>query len=204
MDRGFFARSPPEVARSLLGHHVVHEGSGSARLRIVETEAYLGPEDPGSHATRGPDSQAGSLWEEPGQAYVYVCYGIHQMLNVVAHRPDGIGAVLLRAGEPLEGQAAMRERRGVEEPSELASGPGRLAEALGVTRSQHDGTDLTEGPLRFEEGQPVEAGDVAVTGRIGLSEGKQHLLRFVDRSSPHLSRPVAAGEAATVPDPDPA
>lgn len=200
MDAGFFARSPPEVARSLLGHHVVHEEGGEARLRIVETEAYLGPEDPGSHATRGRGSQAGRLWEQPGRAYVYVCYGIHQMLNVVAHAPEGIGAVLLRAGEPLEGRASMRERRGVEEANELASGPGRLAEALGVTRSQHDGVDLTDGPLRFAKGEPTGAEDVAVTGRIGLSEGGDRLLRFVDRSSSHLSRPVPEDPASATPD----
>ena len=190
MDPGFFARSTPEVARGLLGQHVVHEEPEPTRLRIVETEAYLGPEDPGSHATRGRDSQAGRLWEQPGRAYVYVCYGIHQMLNVVAHPPEGIGAVLLRAGEPLDGIETMRRRREVDADGEIASGPGRLAEALGVRRSQHDGVDLTDGPLRFAEGPGVEAEDVAVTGRIGLSEGGEHLLRFVDRSSPHVSRPV--------------
>lgn len=195
MEPGFFARPPPTVARELLGRHIVHEADTPTRLRIVETEAYLGPEDPGSHAQRGPDSQAGRLWEQPGLAYVYVCYGIHQMLNVVAHRPDGIGAVLLRAGEPLEGLEAMRRRRGVEDETELASGPGRLAEALGVTRSEHDGLDLTEAHLRFEEAEPVEAERVAVTGRIGLSEGGDRLLRFVDRRNPHLSRPIP-GESA--------
>jgi len=98
LDRAFFARHPATVARELVGHRIVHEQLEPVTLRIVETEAYLGPEDPGSHATRGPDTQAGTLWETPGQAYVYVCYGIHQMLNVVAHEPDEVGAVLLRAG----------------------------------------------------------------------------------------------------------
>jgi DNA-3-methyladenine glycosylase len=126
MDRGFFARPTPEVARALLGHEIVRDDPDPARLRIVETEAYLGPEDPGSHAKRGPDTQAGRLWEEPGQAYVYVCYGIHQMLNVVAHEPDRIGAVLVRAAEPVDGLGRMQERRGREAPTEIASGPGRL------------------------------------------------------------------------------
>jgi DNA-3-methyladenine glycosylase len=196
MEPGFFARSPPEAARELLGHHVVHDEADPVRLRIVETEAYLGPEDPGSHATRGRDTQAGRLWDEPGRAYVYVCYGIHQMLNVVAHRADGIGAVLLRAGEPVDGVDAMRDRRGVDRATELASGPGRLAEALGVTRSQHDGVDLTEGALRFAPGDPVDPEDVAVTGRIGLSEGGDRLLRFVDGTSEHVSRPVPDDAAA--------
>ncbi|PSG98313.1 3-methyladenine DNA glycosylase [Thermoplasmatales archaeon SW_10_69_26] len=191
MDRGFFARPTPEVARALLGHEIVREDPDPARLRIVETEAYLGPEDPGSHATRGPETQAGRLWEEPGQAYVYVCYGIHQMLNVVAHEPDRIGAVLVRAAEPVDGLGRMQERRGREAPTEIASGPGRLAEALGVTRSEHDGVDLTRGSLRFEAGEEVAAEQVAVTGRIGLSEGGDHLLRFLDRDSSHVSRSLA-------------
>lgn len=191
MDRGFFARPTPEVARALLGHHIVNEGPQTVRLRIVETEAYLGPEDPGSHATRGRDTQAGRLWDEPGRAYVYVCYGIHQMLNVVAHAPGEIGAVLVRAAEPVDGIDAMERRRGRDDVTELASGPGRLAEALGVTRSEHDGEDLTTGRLRFEEAEPVAAEHVAVTGRIGLSEGGDRLLRFVERSNPHVSRPIA-------------
>lgn len=195
MDPSFFARPPHEVASALLGHHVVHETEPTTALRIVETEAYLGPEDPGSHAKRGRDTQAGSLWETPGQAYVYVCYGIHQMLNVVAHEPGEVGAVLLRAGQPVEGTDAMRARRGCEERTALASGPGRLAEALGITRAQHDGVDMVDGPLRFERGRPVDAGEIAVTGRIGLSEGEDRLLRFVDTTSAHLSRPIAmAGE----------
>lgn len=190
-EAAFYERPAPEVARALLGHRIAHEEPERVALRIVETEAYLGPEDPGSHATRGPDSQAGRLWEAPGRAYVYVCYGVHHMLNVVAHEPGGIGAVLLRAGEPVEGRQALRARRGREADDELASGPGRLAEALDVTREAHDGRDLTAGPLCLEAGDPVPAERVAVTGRVGLSEGGDRLLRFVDRSSPHLSRPLA-------------
>lgn len=196
IDDGFFARPVPEVAASLLGQRIVRDDGPRTELRVVETEAYLGPQDPGSHATRGRDTQAGRLWDEPGLAYVYVCYGVHQMLNVVAHEPGGVGAVLLRAGEPLEGLDAMRERRGRKDPTELASGPGRLAEALGVTRSEHEGMDLTEGALRFEAGEPIEAERIAVTGRIGLSEGGGRLLRFVDRESPHVSRPVPDREPA--------
>jgi DNA-3-methyladenine glycosylase len=85
----------------------------------------------------------------------------------------------------------MQERRGREAPTEIASGPGRLAEALGVTRSEHDGVDLTRGSLRFEAGEEVAAEQVAVTGRIGLSEGGDHLLRFLDRDSSHVSRSLA-------------
>jgi DNA-3-methyladenine glycosylase len=180
LDRAFYARHPALVARELLGSHLVHETpEATMRVRVVETEAYLGPEDPGSHATRGRDTQAGTLWEKPGQAYVYVCYGIHQMLNVVAHEPDEVGALLFRAGEPLDGVDRLRDNRDDTEP--IATGPGRLAEALGVTRKTHDGQDLTTGLLRLEPGTAPD--DVEVTGRIGLSEGSAQLLRFVDPDS---------------------
>lgn len=200
LERAFFERPPPEVARDLLGHRIRHASPKPAELRIVETEAYLGPDDPGSHATRGRDTQAGQLWATPGQAYVYVCYGVHQMLNVVAHEPGSVGAVLIRAGEPVDGIDVMGERRGTTETDEIASGPGRLAEALDVTREAHEGADLLEGSLRFQEGQPVDSDGVAVTGRIGLSEGEDRLLRFVDASSPHVSRPVPPEAMGETPD----
>lgn len=195
LDPSFFARSPPEVARDLLGHRIVHDGEQRTTVRIVETEAYLGPEDPASHATRGRGTQAARMWDEPGTAYVYVCYGVHQMFNVVAHEPGGVGAVLVRAGEPLEGEDLMRKRRGRKEATELASGPGRLAEALAITRDAHEGSCLTQGSLRLAKGDPSSAGPAVVTGRIGLSEAGNRLLRFVDPSSPHVSRPIPALEA---------
>ncbi|MDX1610779.1 MAG: DNA-3-methyladenine glycosylase [Candidatus Thermoplasmatota archaeon] len=189
----FYARETPLVARELLGRHVVHRGEGEVRVaRIVETEAYLGPEDPGSHATRGKHTQAGRLWEAPGTAYVYICYGIHDMLNVVAHAPGGIGAVLLRAAEPIEGVETIAAARGQEPSDRLLSGPGRLAQGLGVTRDEHDGVDLTGGPLHLTEGAPTPPEDVAVTGRIGLSQGGSLLLRMVDASSAAVSHPVPA------------
>lgn len=195
LDRGFFARDTATVATALIGHRIVAPApdGGTVAVRIVETEAYLGPEDPGSHATRGPDTQAHRLWGTPGLAYVYICYGIHQMLNVAAHPDDGVGAVLFRAGEPVEGLEAMQARRGEKAQDEIASGPGNLAEALGVTRAEHDGIDLTtpEG-VHLAEGTPPAQADIAVTGRIGLSQGSDRLLRFVDTTSPALSRPVAA------------
>ncbi len=191
---GFFARPTPQVARELLGHRIVCPPEAWAGdepvpevtrvARIVETEAYLGPEDPGSHATRGRHTQAGRLWDRPGLAYVYICYGIHDMLNVVAHAPDGIGAVLIRAAEPVAGLD--------EQPEDALAGPGKLARTLGVTRADHDGTDLTEPGLHLARGAPVEPEAIAVTGRIGLSQGGDRLLRFVDATSPALSRPVAS------------
>lgn len=192
LDRSFFRRPTPVVARELVGRHVVHEPDEGQRVvaRIVETEAYLGPEDPGSHATRGRDTQAGRLWDQPGLAYVYVCYGIHQMLNVVAHPPGEIGAVLIRAAEPVEGLDVVEARRGARPPEALMDGPGKLAEALGVTRAEHEDVDFTQpAGLHLADGPGTQAGDLVATGRIGLSAGSKRLLRFVDRTSPAVSRP---------------
>lgn len=193
LDEAFFTRSTSQVARELLGHLVVSPPAAWAGQgpqperplvgRIVETEAYLGPEDPGSHATRGRHTQAGALWDRPGLAYVYICYGIHDMLNVVAHGPGEVGAVLIRAAEPVQGLA--------DQPDDGLAGPGKLAKRLGITRQAHDGVDLTEPGLHLASGEPVAPERIAVTGRIGLSEGGDRLLRFVDSASPALSRPVA-------------
>ncbi len=192
LDEGFFARQTPQVARDLLGRLVVSPlgtwAGGEPTpdqprvARIVETEAYLGPEDPGSHATRGRHTQAGALWDRPGLAYVYICYGIHDMLNVVAHEPEAVGAVLIRAAEPVQGFP--------DPADDLLAGPGKLAKALGITRRAHDGVDLTDAGLHLAAGGPVAPEAIAVTGRIGLSEGGDRLLRFVDGGSRALSRPV--------------
>ncbi len=193
----FYARETDRIARDLLGQNLVHEPPGGDRLvaRIVETEAYLGPEDPASHARHGPDSQARRMWEAPGAAYVYVCYGIHQMMNVVAHREGDIGAVLVRAAEPVEGVDAMRARRGEAPVASVASGPGNLTEAMSIRRKEHDGADLTApSGLRVEAGSRLEGSEVLVTTRIGLTKGTERRLRFVDAGSDSLSRPVPEGE----------
>lgn len=192
LDEAFFERKTPQVARDLLGRLVVSPPEAWAGeedppeqtrvARIVETEAYLGSEDPGSHATRGRHTQAAALWDRPGLAYVYICYGIHDMLNVVAHPPEAVGAVLIRAGEPIDGFE--------DPPDDLLAGPGKLAKALGITREAHDGVDLSDAGLHMAVGDPVAPETIAVTGRIGLSEGGDRLLRFVDGSSSALSRPV--------------
>lgn len=196
LPRAFFARETPTVARELLGHHVVVAEPGAKEplvARIVETEAYVGPDDPGSHARLGRHTRAGRLWEDPGTAYVYVSYGVHDMLNVVAHRPGEVGGVLLRAGEPVAGTEAMQLRRGDVPSRKLLAGPGNLAKALGLSAARHDGADLTRPPVHLAHGALVPPERVAVTGRIGLSAGGELLLRFVDEESPSLSRPVPGG-----------
>lgn len=195
LPRSFFQRETADVARALLGQRIIATTSnGPLAVRIVETEAYEGPEDPASHARFGPSSQAHRMWEAPGTAYVYICYGIHQMLNVVAHpRGDArAGAVLFRAAEPKKGIEAMRERRGNGDEMRLANGPGNLTEALGIVRARHDGVDLTDpSGLFLARGEPVADPRVAATGRIGISQGQDRALRFVDNASSALSRRVS-------------
>ncbi len=185
MDAASFQGDSAAVARDLLGCTLVH---GDLRGRIVETEAYYGDsdvKDPASHAFTGKTDRNAPMFGPPGRAYVYICYGIHHMLNVVTG-PDGEpGAVLIRAAAPVAGLDTMRSRRDVDADTALCSGPGKLCEAFAVT-TDHDGTDLTAGDLRIEDG-PVPD-DVVRDTRIGISVGEELPLRFYDADSPHVSR----------------
>lgn len=179
LPREFYARSPRVVARDLLGKWLVHERPGGiVRGRIVETEAYLGPEDAASHARFGPTSRTRRLWGPPGHAYVFLVYGLHRCLNVVTG-PEGVpGVVLFRA---LELDPEPGERL-------AASGPGRLTRALHVDL-RHDGADLVAGALYVEDrgGPPPRVG---ATPRIGVDYAgawATRPLRFVDRDSDRIS-----------------
>lgn len=183
---GFFDRPAPEVARDLLGSVLVSEVGGRTAGRVVETEAYFGPDDPASHAAAsvGRTERNDPMFGPPGTAYVHLNYGIHWCLNVVTGEEGFPAAVLLRALEPVEGEELMRRRRGHEE---LTSGPARLTEALGV------GPDLQRHPLDrpplwFAPGPPVPDGAVERTPRIGISRGAELELRFVDGRSRWTSR----------------
>lgn len=186
LPRAFFARDTREVARDLLGQIVVSvTPEGRTSGRIVETEAYLGPDDLASHAARGRKGKAEVMWGEPGIAYVYRSYGIHAMLNVVAEPAGRVGAVLIRALEPLEGIDLMRERRGVEEGRLLCSGPGKLCQALGIGLDLH-GTDLvTSNALWIAPAEPVT--DISTSGRIGISRATEHPWRYRDTGDPNVS-----------------
>jgi DNA-3-methyladenine glycosylase len=187
LPRAFFARGTLTVARALLGCYLVHDAApGRTAGRIVEVEAYLGPRDPASHAYRRT-ARSEVMWGRPGTAYVYFSYGAHACLNVVTEPEGRAGAVLLRALEPVEGLALMRRRRGTDDVRLLASGPGRLTQALGVTL-RLNGSDLVTGPLYLARG-PVPAA-IARTPRIGISAAADRPWRFVVRGSPALSRPV--------------
>ncbi len=166
-----------EAARAVLGRTLRSEVAGEVtEVVLTEVEAYDGAADPASHAYRGRTRRNGSMFGPPGTAYVYRSYGIHWCLNV-ATGPEGEGAaVLLRGGLPVAGEAAMIRRRGRRD--HLADGPGKLAQALGVTGA-HDGLSLLgDGPLRLLGRGTVE-GTVLATPRIGISKAAERPWRLV-------------------------
>jgi DNA-3-methyladenine glycosylase len=188
--RAAFLAPTPEVARRLLGWILLHEtDEGLLAGRIVETEAYLAVDDPASHSHRGPTPRNASMFGEPGHAYVYLSYGMHRCFNVVTAR-SGVGeAVLVRALEPLVGIELMRARRGVARDRDLASGPGKLCQALGIGL-EHDGADLRRSRLRLAvppEGT-APAIEVAIGPRVGITQAAELALRFVVRGSEWASR----------------
>lgn len=188
LQRSFFARDTRRVARDLLGCRLAYDVDGTRLAgRIVETEAYLGPEDPASHARHGPTDRARIMWDRPGMVYVYRIYGIHDMLNLVTEAKGQAGAVLVRAVEPLEGLEEMRARRGVEDDRSLTDGPGKVCQAFGVTLDDR-GLDATadDAPLFVQDGDDPPA--VEATGRIGVVEDVAEPRRFVDAASPWRSR----------------
>ncbi len=188
----FYLRETAEVARDLLGAWLSH---GQTAGVIVETEAYLGCEDPASHAFRGPTPRARVMFGEPGSAYVYLIYGNHHCFNVVAHPPGCAGAVLVRALEPRVGLDLMRARRAsCRTRQALAQGPGRLCQALGIDRTLN-GIRLGEeelhcGPL--PPGQTRPPGRPRRSPRVGLTRAVHEPLRFFLEGNPHVSRGPSA------------
>ncbi|MFO1413823.1 MAG: DNA-3-methyladenine glycosylase [Burkholderiales bacterium] len=178
------------LARWLIGKHLLHAtAEGTAGGRIVETEAYVDG-DAAGHAFIGPTARNASLFLRRGHAYVYFIYGMHTCVNVTAETP-GVGAgALIRALEPLTGVALMQARRGTLRHTDLARGPGRLAQALGITLAD-DGHDLVApGPLWLATGGDA-ARDVGTSVRIGISREAHRPLRFYERGNPHVSGPPA-------------
>ena len=177
-----FAADAAEVARHLIGATLLLDGVGGV---IVETEAY-DREDPASHSFRGPTPRNASMFGPPGRAYVYRSHGLHWCLNAVC-REDGHGAgVLIRALEPTAGLQAMRERRGTVDDRLLCAGPGRLCQALGVTRAL-DGLPLDAPPFRLLA--PASAATVLCGPRIGLTKAADVPWRFGLAGSRFVSRP---------------
>lgn len=185
----FYARPTPEVARRLLGHILVSDVGGRRTAgRIVETEAYIGPDDPACHGYGARRTRRNaSLFARPGTAYVYFTYGMHWCLNAVTERPGFPAAVLIRALEPLEGLATMRRRRGGVPDRQLCSGPARLCQALGVS-GREDGIPLTRGRLRVVQAPSRQRYAIMMTARIGITRAADWPLRFLIEDSPWVSR----------------
>jgi DNA-3-methyladenine glycosylase len=183
LGREFFARSVHEVAPELVGATLLVDGVGGT---IVEVEAY-DAEDPAAHGFRGRTPRNASMFGPPGHAYVYRSYGLHWCLNFVCEEEGRAAAVLVRALVPEAGIEEMRARRGLENVRLLAAGPGRLCQALGVTR-EHDGLPLDRSPFRLLEA--AERPEVAAAPRIGISVATELPWRYAAAGSRFLSRPL--------------
>ena len=194
--RAFYNRDPRKVCEELLGKVLVRrERKTILAGRIVEVEAYLGMGDPAAHSACGRTARNAVLFGPPGYAYVYFIYGNYYCLNVSC-LPDGVaGGILFRALEPLEGVERMARLRRVEVKGprdfrQLSTGPGRLAEAFGITRHRDNGKDLTDARSDLfiaDDGYPAK--DVLATARIGITRATDLPLRYVISDSQFLSGP---------------
>ncbi len=179
LPRRFYRRDTSKVARDLLGKALVkYEGSEIVGGIITETEAYYGPDDPASHAYHGKTPRSRIMFGEPGIAYVYLCYGMHNLLNIVTEKEDRPGAVLIRALSPVWGIDFMKKRRNLD--VRLTDGPGKLTIALGID-VKDNGADIVNGENNiyiFDYKKGSNNSKIMVTGRIGIKKGKERPLRF--------------------------
>jgi DNA-3-methyladenine glycosylase len=180
LTRAFYARDALELAPDLLNKVLVHdEAEGRIAVRIVEVEAYRGRADPGSHAYRGQTPRNATMFGPPGRLYVYFTYGMHWCANVVGlGEPGDVSAVLLRAGEPIEGLDVIRTRRpAARRDRDLCSGPARLAQALGISKPD-DGASLLRGPFGVYDDGTEPPRRPGRSARIGLAVGRGEKTRW--------------------------
>jgi DNA-3-methyladenine glycosylase len=191
LSRSFYQQPTLEVARQLLGKYLVRKhADGTTVGRIVETEAYLGPEDKACHASRGRTPRTAIMFGPPGYAYVYFVYGFHHMLNIVTEELDYPAAVLIRAVEPVTGLDLMKQRRGVGEARNLTSGPGKLCQAFAIDRGLN-GKDICGSILYVrDDGNPPPR--VVAKPRVGVDyagEWKLKPWRFLIGGNEFVSKP---------------
>jgi DNA-3-methyladenine glycosylase len=181
----FYSRDTETVAKELLGKIMVHRTKqGILKGKIVETEAYFGSKDPASHAHGRMTSRNFLMFDQPGKAYVYFCYGNHWLFNIVAKKDGCPGAVLIRALEPLKGVEIMKKNRKMQEIICLTNGPGKLTQALCIGK-EHNGMDLTKNEVFIEDSD--EKVDIVRSKRIGITKGTDRLLRFYAKGSEFVS-----------------
>ena len=185
LSRRFYERPTIEVARELLGKVLRH---GPAAGIIVETEAYLGGDDLASHSAAGITNRTRVIFGPGGYAYVYLSYGMHDCMNIVAEHEGTPGCVLIRALQPVEGLGVMRSRRlKAKTERDLASGPGKLTQALAITR-RDSGVDMTKGDLVVETRRLAKKFGIGVTPRIGITKCADLPLRFFIAGNKYVSR----------------
>ncbi len=192
LKRSFYDRPTLTVAEDLLGKVLVHRTPGGvAAGMIVETEAYIGEDDPACHAAPGPTRRNAPLYGPPGLAYVYLNYGIHYLVNAVTEAEGHPAAVLIRALHPVEGLALMKKRRAPDghhiDDTDLCRGPGNLTRALGITLTDNL-LDLTASRLTIED-RDLARGKVASGSRIGIRVGLEHPWRCWIEGHPSVSGP---------------
>lgn len=183
---GWYRRDVVEVARDLPGRYLMRD---RVVLRITEVEAYRGPSDSAAHTSKGRTPRNEPMWGPGGHAYVYLCYGLHNMLNVVTGNGDGT-AVLVRAAEPVEGHAVIRERRGGREGPVLLTGPGKIGQALGLSTEWSGHALFDPGGLELHEGAPARR--LCAGPRVGIDYARPRdvraRLRFADADSDWVTR----------------
>jgi len=198
LPRKFYSRKTEIVAQELLGQMLIHKtDEGIISGKIVETEAYVGQGDPGSHAYRGITQRNRVMFGSPGKAYIYLIYGKHHCFNIVTEKEGVAGAVLIRALEPKEGIELMKKSRRIDGPlSRLTNGPGKLTEALGITGSMN-GNDLTGNRLFImsenssrKKGRTPKDFRIITTRRLGIRKGRNLPYRYYIEGSKFVSRSV--------------
>ncbi|MCB9832866.1 MAG: DNA-3-methyladenine glycosylase [Planctomycetes bacterium] len=192
LPESFYARPLLELAADLLGRHLRADG---LVLRITEVEAYAGPEDSASHGRFGATARNAAMWGGPGRLYVYLCYGIHRMLNVTAEGEGRCAAILLRSAELVAGEELARRRRGARSGTVDLAGPGKLGQVLALD-GHENGTALFEaGGLELWSGRPAER--IRRGPRVGIDfarpQDRRRAWRLADADSPALSRPEGLG-----------
>jgi DNA-3-methyladenine glycosylase len=191
LSREFYCRPTLEVAQNLLGKVLVRRLKGKNLAgKIVETEAYVGPDDLACHASKGRTARTAIMFSEGGCAYVYMIYGFYYCLNAVTEAEDYPAAVLIRAMEPLDHIDVMRRlRRNPDRDTNIASGPGKVCMAMGIDKALN-GADLTGSGLWIED-RGLEVGTIEATRRIGVDyagEYRDKPWRFCIQGNPHVSR----------------